>query len=49
MPYRSLLNALAAPPRPGAEGMCVRYLDQPYIVKIKQEDYVCLLYTSRCV
>ena len=36
MPYRSLLNALAAPPRPGAEGMCVRYLDQPYIVKIKQ-------------
>lgn len=42
MPYRSLLNALAAPPRPGAEGMCVRYLDQPYIVKIKQEDYVAL-------
>jgi RNA ligase len=22
--------------------MCVRYLDQPYIVKIKQEDYVAL-------
>lgn len=42
MPYRSLLDALAAPPRPGAEGMCVRYLDRPQIVKIKQEDYVAL-------
>ncbi len=40
MPYRSLRDALAAPPRPGAEGMCVRYLDRPHIVKIKQDDYI---------
>lgn len=42
MPYRTLRDALAAPPRPGMEGLCVRYLDQPHIVKIKQEDYVAL-------
>jgi RNA ligase len=38
--FFSLRDALAAAPRPGAEGLCVRYLDAPRIVKIKQEDYV---------
>lgn len=41
-PYASLAEALAAPPRTGAEGLCVRYLDRPHIVKIKQADYVAL-------
>lgn len=41
-PYTTLADALAAPPRPGAEGLCVRYLDEPRIVKIKQDDYVAL-------
>lgn len=41
-PYATLADALAAPPRPGAEGLCVRYLDEPRIVKIKQDDYVAL-------
>lgn len=42
MPYETLRDALAAPPRHGKEGMCVRYLDAkpPVIVKIKQSDYV---------
>jgi RNA ligase len=40
--YPTFADALAAPPRPGAEGLCVRYRDQPRIVKIKQEDYVAL-------
>lgn len=39
-PYRSLREALAAEPRPGMEGLCIRYLDRPEIVKVKQEDYV---------
>lgn len=39
-PYATLRDALAAEPRAGAEGLCVRYLDEPRIVKIKQEDYV---------
>lgn len=39
-PFATLAEALAAPPRPGAEGLCVRYLDRPHIVKIKQDDYV---------
>ena len=38
--YKTLHEALLAPPREGKEGMCVRYLDQPHIVKIKQEDYL---------
>ena len=38
--YKTLHEALMAPPRAGKEGMCVRYLDQPHIVKIKQEDYL---------
>lgn len=41
-PYATLADALAAPPRPGAEGLCVRYLGEPRIVKIKQDDYVAL-------
>lgn len=41
-PYGTLRDALAAPPRPGAEGLCVRYLSEPRIVKIKQDDYVAL-------
>lgn len=40
--YASLADALAAPERPGAEGLCVRYLDRSHIVKIKQADYVAL-------
>lgn len=41
-PYSTLRDALAAAPRPGAEGLCVRYLTQNRIVKIKQDDYVAL-------
>lgn len=41
-PYASLRDALAAKPRPGAEGMCVRYLHESRIVKVKQEDYIAL-------
>lgn len=41
-PYATLEDALAAKPRPGAEGLCVRYLHEPRIVKIKQDDYVAL-------
>lgn len=38
--YDTLRDALAADPRPGMEGMCVRRLDVNHIVKIKQEEYV---------
>lgn len=38
--YANLHDALAAEPRPGAEGLCVRYVDRSHIVKVKQEDYV---------
>jgi RNA ligase len=40
--YSSLAQALAAPPRPNAEGMVVRQptLDEDRMVKIKQEDYL---------
>lgn len=38
--YATLRDALAAEPRPGMEGLCVRRLDKPHIVKIKQEEYV---------
>lgn len=41
-PYDTLTSALAAEPRPGAEGLCVRFLEESRIVKIKQEDYVAL-------
>lgn len=40
--YDSLHSALAAKPRAGAEGLCVRFLDRSHVVKIKQEDYVLL-------
>lgn len=40
--YETMRDALAARPRLGAEGLCVRFVDQPHIVKIKQEDYVAL-------
>lgn len=40
--YVTLADALAAPPRKGAEGLCVRYLHEPRIVSIKQDDYVAL-------
>ncbi|RCG27214.1 2'-5' RNA ligase [Sphaerisporangium album] len=36
----TLADALAMPPRPGAEGLVVRQLDTGHMVKIKQEDYV---------
>lgn len=39
-PYRSLREALEAKPRPGKEGLCIRYTDSDKIVKIKQEDYL---------
>lgn len=42
MPFATLRDALAATPRPGMEGLCVRYLHEPRIVKIKQDDYVAL-------
>lgn len=38
--YNTLRDALAADPRPGMEGLCVRRLDANHIVKIKQEEYV---------
>ncbi len=39
-PYPTLRDALAADPRPGKEGLCVRRTDTGHIVKIKQEEYV---------
>lgn len=38
--YKTLRDALAADDRPGMEGLCVRYLHENRIVKVKQEDYV---------
>lgn len=38
--YPTMRDALAAVPRPGAEGLCVRFLNQDRIVKIKQDDYI---------
>lgn len=40
MPYATLGEALAAPPRDNAEGMVVYFPDTGGRVKIKQEDYV---------
>lgn len=42
--HNTLRGALAAPARPGAEGLCVRYMavTPGRIVKIKQDDYVAL-------
>ena len=39
-PHKTLREALEAPPRVGAEGLCVRFLGENRIVKIKQDDYV---------
>lgn len=39
-PHFTLRDALAAEPRPGAEGLCVRLLHESRIVKVKQEDYI---------
>ena len=38
--YATLRDALTAEDRIGMEGLCVRYLDENRIVKIKQADYV---------
>lgn len=38
--FPTLAAALEAKPRAGAEGMCIRYVDESRIVKVKQEDYV---------
>jgi RNA ligase len=38
----TLTEALHAPVRPNAEGLVVRYLESPKLVKIKQADYVAL-------
>ena len=43
--YSTLAGALAAEPRPNAEGVVVRYLDGPLtgtMVKLKQADYVAM-------
>ena len=41
-PYVSVADALAATPRPNAEGLVLHLLDSDERVKIKQEDYVAL-------
>lgn len=40
--YKTLREALEAPPRPNAEGFVVYFPDLDYRVKIKQDDYVAL-------
>lgn len=40
--YATLLDALAAPPREGAEGLVVDLMDRGEHIKIKQSDYVAL-------
>lgn len=42
MRHRTLADAVAAPPRQGAEGLVVRFVEDGTMVKIKQEDYVAL-------
>lgn len=39
-PYTTLAEALAAPPRPGMEGLVVEFTETGQRVKIKQDDYV---------
>lgn len=41
-PYATLREALAAPPRPGAEGLVVDLTDRGIKIKLKQDDYVAL-------
>jgi RNA ligase len=40
--YQTVADALAAPPRPNAEGLVLHLIDSDERVKIKQEDYVAL-------
>jgi RNA ligase len=41
--YGTLTDALAAQPRPGAEGLVVRFPDNDHLmIKLKQDDYVAL-------
>lgn len=40
--HGTLAQALAAPPRPNAEGLVVRFLGSGAMVKLKQDDYVAL-------
>lgn len=40
MTYETLQEALEAKPRPNAEGLVVRFLNEDKLVKIKQSDYV---------
>lgn len=42
MPFESLAEALAAEPRPGAEGLVVHFINSDERLKIKQDDYVML-------
>lgn len=42
LPFSSLADALAAPPRPGKEGVVVHFAYSDQRVKIKQADYVAL-------
>lgn len=42
LPHASLTDALAAPPRPGAEGLVVHFIDSDERLKLKQDDYVYL-------
>lgn len=39
-PYETLAEALAAKPRPNAEGLVVRNIETDEMIKIKQEDYI---------
>ena len=39
-PCPTVRDALAMPPRPGAEGLCLRLIGENRIVKVKQDDYV---------
>jgi len=39
-PYTTLAEALAAPPRPGMEGLVVEFTETSQRVKIKQQDYI---------
>lgn len=41
-PYKTLREALEAPPRDNAEGLVVYFPDLDYRIKIKQDDYVAL-------
>lgn len=41
-PYKTLREALEAPPRPNAEGYVIYFPDLDYRVKLKQDDYVAL-------